>query len=390
MLPGEIPSSDLRSGDELSDAERLAWVTLTRAPVLDVARVGAALEGLGTARGIVDASEAALEQAGVPAAAQEYLARADAAPSVAERAWLDDPSHHIVPFTDPRFPTLLRGCKCCPVALYVDGRAEVLNDPQLAIVGSRNPSAQGRDTAFDFAELLASRGLAIVSGLAEGIDSAAHRGALRASGVTLAVLGSGVDAIYPRCNLPLSSEIKLQGALVSEFPLGTPPRRENFPQRNRIIAGITMGTLVVEAARRSGSLITARLAGDYGRELFAIPGSIRNPLSRGCHELIRQGAKLTETADDILTELNFSAFFDEASRTPQAFDAAGAFAPGMDKDHKILLDALGFDPVDLDVLVVRTGFKPEAVSSMMLILELEGHVQAAPGGHYARVDRSRR
>jgi DNA processing protein len=399
MLPGEdVPSGDqMRSGDELgsgheagSGEERLAWVTLARTPALDVPALSAALEVLGTARGVVAASEAALERAGVSAGAREYLLRAESAPTAAERAWLEGPSHHIVPFTDPRFPGLLRGCHCCPLALYVDGRPEVLNDPQLAIVGSRNPSAQGRDTAFEFAELLAARGLAIVSGLAEGIDGAAHRGALRASGITLAVLGSGVDVIYPRANLSLSREITHEGALVSEFPLGTPPRRQHFPQRNRIIAGMTLGTLIVEAARRSGSLITARLAGDYGRELFAIPGSIRNPLSRGCHELIRQGAKLTETADDILSELNFWAFFAQGHGAPQAFDAAGAFAPGMDKDHKILLDALGFDPVNLDALVVRTGFKPEAVSSMMLILELEGHVQAAPGGHYSRVVRSRR
>jgi DNA processing protein len=393
MSSGAVMRSgdEVLSGDaELSREELAAWLTLARTPALEVTTLWAALEVLGTARGVVTASEAGLEHAGVPAAARDYLLRAESAPTAAERAWLDGPSHHIVPFTDARFPGLLRTCKGCPIALYVEGRAEVLNDPQLAIVGSRNPSAQGRDNAFEFAELLATRGLAIVSGLAEGIDSAAHRGALMASGITVAVLGCGVDVVYPRGNLPLSRDIKLAGALVSEFPLGTPPRRQNFPQRNRIIAGMTLGTLVVEAARRSGSLITARLAGDYGRELFAIPGSIRNPLSRGCHELIRQGAKLTETADDILKELNFSDFFAEGLGTPQAFDMAGAFAPGMDKDHKILLDALGFDPVNLDALVVRTGFKPEAVSSMMLILELEGHVQAAPGGHYSRVVRSRR
>jgi DNA processing protein len=387
----------MRSGDEvlsgdakLSREELSAWVTLTRTPALDVPTMSAALEVLGSARGVIAASEAGLERAGLPAAARHYLLASESAPTAAERAWLDEPSHTLVPFTDLRFPGLLRTCKGCPIALYVEGRAEVLSDPQLAIVGTRNPSAQGRDHAFEFAELLATRGLAIVSGLAEGIDSAAHRGALEASGVTVAVLGSGVDVVYPRGNLSLSRDIMFAGALVSEFPLGTPPRRQNFPQRNRLIAGMTLGTLVVEAARRSGSLITARLAGDYGRELFAIPGSIRNPLSRGCHELIRQGAKLTETADDILKELNLPAFFAQAHGAPQAFDAAGAFAPGMDKDHKILLDALGFDPVNLDALVVRTGFKPEAVSSMMLILELEGHVQAAPGGHYSRVDRSRR
>jgi len=291
-----------------------------------------------------------------------------------------------VPFTDPRYPALLRIAARRPIALYIAGNLDALNDPQLAIVGSRNPTAQGQDTARDFAEYLAARGLTVTSGLALGIDSAAHRGALMAQGITLAVLGSGVDVIYPQSNIPLAKEIQQQGALVSGFSLGTPPRRENFPQRNGIIAGLSLGTLVVEAARKSGSLITARLAATLGREVFAIPGSIHSPLSRGCHELIRQGAHLTETAHDILSELNFSAFFPQ----PTGASSAGTPAPGMDKDHKILLDALGFDPADLDVLVVRTGFKPEAVSSMMLILELEGHVQAAPGGRYSRVVRSRR
>jgi DNA processing protein len=265
-----------------------------------------------------------------------------------------------------------------------------LNDPQLSIVGSRNPTPGGRDIAFEFAESLAECGLGITSGLAEGIDSAAHRGALAAQGITLAVLGSGIDIIYPKNNRTLSEQIQFQGALISEFPLGTPPRRENFPQRNRIIAVLSLGTLVVEAARRSGSLITARLAGDHNKEIFAVPGSIHNPLSRGCHELIRQGAKLTETAADILSELNFSAFFARARAASHGLAAAPDIEAGMDKEHKILLDALGFDPADLDMLVVRTGFKPEAVSSMMLILELEGHVQAAPGGRYSRVVRSRR
>ncbi len=374
----------------LAGEELLAWVTLTRTPRLDAAILSAALDIFGTARGIAAASAASLAHAGVPAPARDYLSRLS--PRVrglctaAERAWLDHPGHHLVPFTDERYPPLLRSAAGCPIALYVAGDPQVLRDPQLAVVGSRNPTPQGRDTAFDFAETLAVRGLAITSGLAEGIDSAAHRGALRGRGITLAVLGSGIDVVYPRSNLALAREIERSGALVSEFPPGSPPRRGNFPRRNRIIATLSLGTLVVEAASRSGSLITARLAGEQGRELFAIPGSIHNPLSRGCHELIRQGAKLTETADDILTELNFSAFF-----TPPVHPlSSAAGGPGMDKDHKILLDALGFDPADLDTLVVRTGFKPEAVSSMMLILELEGHVQAAPGGRYSRVVRSRR
>jgi DNA processing protein len=373
----------------LPSEESFAWVTLTRAPALDVATLSAAIQALGSAQGIVTASEAAQARAGISAVTRQFLSSAQARLSGAERAWLNHPRHHLVPFTDPGYPALLRTTPHYPIALYVVGNVDVLNDPQLAIVGSRNPTPQGQDTAREFSEYLAGRGLAICSGLALGVDSAAHRGALMAQGITLAVFGSGVDVIYPRSNRPLAADIQGQGALVSGFALGTPPLRQNFPQRNSIIAGLSLGTLVIEAARRSGSLITARLAGSFGREIFAIPGSIHSPLSRGCHELIRQGAKLTETAHDILSELDFSAFFAaRPSERSEPFSHAGP-AAGMDKEHKILLDALGFDPADLDVLVVRTGFKPEAVSSMMLILELEGHVQAAPGGRYSRVVRSR-
>jgi DNA processing protein len=370
--------------------EVFAWMALSRAPALTVPILSAAFERLGGIAGFIESSDEARQHAGVPAAAREYLKSASSAPSTVERAWIKNPHHHLVAFTDPRYPGTLHGLERRPIVLYVAGKPEVLNDPQLSIVGSRNPTPAGRDTAFDFAEALAARGLAITSGLAEGIDSAAHRGALAAQGVTLAVLGNGIDRVYPRSNQGLSEEIRFRGALISEFPLGTPPRRENFPQRNRVIAGLSLGTLVVEAARRSGSLITARLAGDQNRELFAVPGSIHNPLSRGCHELIRQGAKLTETAADILSELNFSAFLRAGCSASGGPGSAAELEAGMDKEHKILLDALGFDPADLDMLVVRTGFKAEAVSSMMLILELEGHVQAAPGGRYSRVVRSRR
>jgi DNA processing protein len=370
--------------------ELFAWMALARAPGLDVPILSAALERLGGIDGFLESSDAARQSAGLPAAARDYFKSALGSPSRVERAWITNPQHHLVAFTDPRYPGSLHALERRPIVLYVAGDAEILNDPQLSIVGSRNPTPAGRDTAFDFAESLAARGLAITSGLAEGIDSAAHHGALAAQGITLAVLGNGIDSVYPRSNQRLSEEIRLRGALLSEFPLGTPPRRENFPQRNRIIASLSLGTLVVEAARRSGSLITARLAGDQNRELFAVPGSIHNPLSRGCHELIRQGAKLTETVADILSELNFSEFFERGRRVCGSPNSAADFAAGMDKEHKILLDALGFDPADLDMLVVRTGFKAEAVSSMMLILELEGHVQAAPGGRYSRVVRSRR
>jgi DNA processing protein len=374
----------MRTGHESS-----AWATLARAPGLDVPTLTGALSILTDARGILEASESSRRHAGIPLLTRQFLSSAHSVLRVAERTWLENPHHHVLPFVDPRYPPLLRSTERHPIALFVVGNPEVLSDPQLAVVGTRNPTPQGRDTAREFSEYLAGRGLAVTSGLAEGIDSAAHWGALAAQGITLAVLGSGVDVIYPRSNVPLAEEILRQGALISGFPLGTPPLRGNFPQRNQIIAGLSLGTLVVEAARRSGSLITARWAAELGRELFAVPGSIHSPLSRGCHELIRQGAHLTETAHDILSELDFSGFFAGQTLTAARHQRVVPGEGAMDNDRKILLDALGFDPADLDVLVVRTGFKPEAVSSMMLILELEGHVQAAPGGRYSRVVRSR-
>jgi DNA processing protein len=371
------------------DEDVLAWILLSRAPRLDVPTVARAFQDLNctsAARLLRDAA-AALQRAELPAAARGFLSAASA--SERERAWVRDPHHHVVHFLDERYPRQLRDCGGAPLALYVAGDPDVLNEPQLSIVGSRNPSAAGRDTAFEFARNLAACGLCITSGLAEGIDSAAHRGAMQAPGVTIAVLGSGVDLMYPPCNRRLGYEIERHGAVVSEFPLGTPPRAQNFPRRNSTIAALSLGTLVIEAALRSGSLITARFAGEHNRELFAIPGSIHNPLSRGCHELIRNGAKLTETAADILSELNFSGIAWRRAAADSGPCGAADFASGMDKGHKILLDALGFDPADLDALVVRTGLQPQTVSSMMLILELEGHVQAAPGGRYSRVCRSR-
>jgi DNA processing protein len=365
-----------------------AWMTFTRAPGLTLPLLEAALERVGSAERLIQAWDADCAAAALPAATREFLTGAAAAPNAQERRWIEAPHHHVLPFCDARFPMLLRRLPDCPLALYVEGRPEALCEPQIAVVGTRNPTAQGRETAFEFAEGLARRGLTITSGLAEGIDTEAHRGALAAEGMTIGVLGSGIDVLYPRSNARLAADIVPRGALISEFPLATPARRGNFPRRNRLIAGLALGTLVVEAARRSGSLITARLAGEQGREVFAVPGSIHSPLARGCHQLIREGAKLTETPDDILSELNFSAFFGASAPAAAGPAPQRRIASGLDKEHKILLDALGFDPADLDVLVVRTGFKPEAVSSMILILELEGHVQAAQGGRYSRVARS--
>jgi DNA processing protein len=365
-------------------SEELAWLTLARAPGLDATLLGTALVETGSAAALVRCDERRLERLGIGPAAREYLARGPSA-SAAERHWLEGSRHHLIPCIDPAYPRLLNEIDARPPVLYASGNLDALKEPSLAAVGSRNPTLPGFDTAFEFAGALAGRGLAIVSGLAQGIDTAAHRGALAVQGVTLAVLGNGIDLIYPAANRDLSEAIQHDGLLLSQFAPGTAPRRGHFPRRNRVLAGLAAGTLVVEAAHGSGSLITARAATELGRPVFAVPGSIHNPLSRGCHELIRGGARLVEKADDILRELNFSAFFRGAPDAVRgaAEQPAGEFP--LDKDHKILLDALGFDPADLDMLIMRTGFKAQAVSSMMLILELEGHVQAAPGGRYSRV-----
>ena len=273
-----------------------------------------------------------------------------------------------------------------PLALWVHGRdLELLDAPQIAIVGSRNPTHNGRDTAEQFARYLSERGLTITSGLATGIDAASHEGALDGSASTVAVLGCGLDQVYPQSNTALAERIAAEGALVSEFPPGTPPRPANFPQRNRIIAGSSVGTLVVEAARRSGSLITARLAADYGREVFAIPGSIHNPLAKGCHELIRQGAKIVDDVADILVELAplLSTRIDDVDAGRARQTQSHVFTE--EAAYKELLEAMGFDPVSLTSLAERSGLTPAELSSMLLILEFDGLVEALPGGRYARM-----
>jgi DNA processing protein len=297
--------------------------------------------------------------------------------------WLAAPRNHLIPWDSPDYPGLLRDIPDPPLALFVHGDPQVLSLPQLAVVGSRNPSSGGQQTARDFARYLASAGLAITSGLAVGIDAAAHQGALDAGGATVAVTGTGLDRVYPARHRDLAHRIADQGALVSEFAPGTPPLPGNFPRRNRIISGLAVGTLVVEAALRSGSLITARLAAEQGREVFAIPGSIHNPLARGCHALIRQGAKLVETADDIAEELS-ALLGGLIAEGPLQRDQAGACEALQDPEYRQLLEAMGHDPVTVDGLVARTGFSAEAVSSMLLLLELEGHVSSSPGGFFVR------
>ncbi len=298
-----------------------------------------------------------------------------------ENEWLHDENHHLIRLGDDMYPELLAGIASPPAQLYVNGDPEILHLPALAIVGSRNPTTGGAQTAFEFARHLGATGFCIVSGLAQGIDAAAHSGALAAGAPTVAFLGHGIDRVYPAANRDLARDIAKRGALVSEFPLGTAPGRALFPQRNRLISGLCLGTLVVEAARRSGSLITARLAAEEGREVFAIPGSIHNPLSRGCHQLIRQGAKLVEAADDILSELA-----PLAGHMLQTVDQSTGSDPSpveVDEEYVKLLEAIGHDPVNADELVARSGLTIEQVSSMLLILELEGKIEKLSGGRYS-------
>jgi DNA processing protein len=295
--------------------------------------------------------------------------------------WLQNPEHHLVSAGDEDYPELLGQIQGPPKQLFVNGDPGVLHLPAIAIVGSRNPTRGGLRNAFEFARHLGARGFCIVSGLAQGIDTAAHRGALDAGAATVAFLGHGIDRVYPASNRELAHEIARTGALVSEFPIGTHPHKELFPQRNRLISGISFGTLVIEAARRSGSLITARLASEQGREVFALPGSIHNPLARGCHKLIRQGAKLVETAEDIVAEIAplaghmLQTVVESTSNEPRPETA--------DSDYRVLKEFLSFDPVSADQLAENSGLTIDQVSSMLLILELEGEVESLAGGRYS-------
>ncbi|HEV8444548.1 MAG TPA: DNA-processing protein DprA [Steroidobacteraceae bacterium] len=318
---------------------------------------------------------------GLTTQAIAYLANPDGRRLDTDLRWLESPGNTLVGCCSPDYPDLLRHSPDAPAVLYVTGRLPVLREPQLAIVGSRNPTAGGRATARDFAARFARLGLCITSGMALGIDAASHEGALLADGLTVAVLGHGLDSVYPPEHAALAERIAAQGALVSEFPPGTPVQRHHFPRRNRIIAGLAHGTLVVEAAESSGSLITARLAGVAGREVFALPGSIHNPMVRGCHELIRQGAKLVERVEDVLAELKIS-LSSQLLASNAEFPVAGA---PLDKEYKILLDALAFEPASVDNLIERTGMNSESIASMLLILELDGHVAPHPGGRYSRM-----
>lgn len=366
------------------------WLKLATTPGIGAVRAGHLIRHFGTVRNALSAGESGWRNAGLPTRVRKALASGPNEAFDTARAWLAAENHHFLTPESPDYPLALSELDCAPPWLYAMGDTDLLRYPAIAIVGSRNPSQGGRETAHEFAAALSRAGLIIVSGLARGIDTAAHEGALAAGGLTVAVTGTGLDRVYPAANKALAAKIAERGLLVSEFGLGTQPARGNFPRRNRIIAGLCTATLVVEAARASGSLITARMASAANREVFALPGSIHNPLARGCHQLIREGAKLVETTDHILEEIAGSL---HGYRQIPADDAAPGHAQTPDQTASVsgdpaadqLLAALGHDPMRVDDLAARTGWSANEVSSTLLILELEGRVRALAGGTYVRI-----
>ncbi|MGH8600204.1 MAG: DNA-processing protein DprA [Burkholderiales bacterium] len=358
----------------LSDDDLAGWLRLALTPGVGDASLRRLLNTFGTPDRVFNAGYsrlAAITSAGI---ARLIADGGNADGADAALAWRSSHADNaIITLADAEYPQRLLETPDPPTVLYGRGRVETLNRPALAIVGSRNATAQGIETAEEFARSLSRAGLAIISGLALGIDAAAHRGGLDGASGTVAVIGTGIDIVYPARNRELAHAITESGMLVSEFPLGTRPLAANFPRRNRLISGMALGCLVVEAALRSGSLITARLAADQGREVFAIPGSIHSPLARGCHALIRQGAKLVETAADVLEELRL------------AEPIAPCDAPNLQQaDDSGLMRHLGFDPCDVDTLCARSGLAAETVVATLMQLELAGRVEALAGGRYQR------
>ncbi|GAB6066714.1 DNA-processing protein DprA [Methylothermus subterraneus] len=359
------------------------WLALAQTPGLGPKTFQALIEAGVDPEELFCQPASYLRDLGLSAAVIEALRRPNWKSVERALAWGTQPNCQVLTLADPRYPPQLKAIASPPPVLFVQGQVEALQRAQLAIVGSRHPTEAGRKLAFAFAKSLAELDIAITSGLAVGIDSAAHQGALAGGGQTLAVLGTGPDRIYPSQHQNLAAEIARSGALVSEFFPGTPARAQHFPRRNRIIAGLALGTLVVEAARRSGSLITARFALEQGREVMAIPGAIHNPQAKGCNALIREGAKLVETIEDVLEALNLI-----PSRTapaPRSEWPAQPSSSELSDDYRDLLGKIDYVPTPVDRLVEVTGLPPQELASMLLVLELEGYIAAAPGGSYQRI-----
>jgi DNA processing protein len=373
-----------------SREELAAWLRLLETPGLGRMAARRLLRAFGTPEAVFEAALPAWREVVSPAEADALARPSDTLNALVERTaqWLDGAADRaVIALGDPRFPQALLTTADPPLLLYAVGRPEHLNRPAVAVVGSRNPTPQGAANARTFAEALSRAGLTVVSGMALGIDAAAHEGALQGSAGTVAVVGTGLDRVYPKQHRDLAHRIAAHGVLVSEFPLGTPALPPHFPQRNRIIAGLGLGTLVVEAVLQSGSLITARQAVECGRDVFAVPGSIHSPLTRGCHALIKQGAKLVESTDDILAELRIvprvaAGPAPDAGAAPPDTEAPDGEPPGGEDP---VLEALGYDPMSLDALQARTGWPTAQLSAHLLSLELEGRVGRLPGPLFQRL-----
>lgn len=377
------------------DDELIAQLALNRVSGIGSLAFSNLLQSFGSASAVFSANRQQLQRVpDLTIDSIDLLVRGLEATNVEQDLlWLKlDPAHHIITLNQADYPSLLAQIHRPPPVLFLKGDVSLLQTIQLAIVGSRNPTPGGIDNARAFARNLAATGLTITSGLAAGIDGAAHQGALDVNkndkkggrqGRTIAVAATGLDRIYPSRHRDLAYDIAENGLLVSEFPVGTEPLRENFPRRNRLISGLSLGTLVVEAAVKSGSLITARYAMEQGREVFAIPGSIHSPLSKGCHWLIQQGAKLVETAEDIAEEiLPLLPALDEENNENHPDTAVSV--SNISKEERLLLDAIGFDPVSLDILLSRTGLAIEDLSVFLSQLELQKMINVLPGGRYIR------
>jgi len=361
-----MPSTETRH-------EAALWIALCNIDGLWNQGICQLLRALGKPEAIFSAPLAQLKEFVSAPVAKKILQGPDESFLQPALDWLQTDNNHLITLADRHYPQALLEIPDPPPVLYAKGNLHWLNTPAIAVVGSRNASPQGEKNAEDFSQALARQGYTIISGLALGIDGAAHRGALRANGATIAVVGTGLDIVYPARHRELAHQIAEQGLILSEFPLGTPSKAQNFPRRNRIISGLARGCLVVEANVQSGSLITARLAAEQGREVFAIPGSIHSPVSKGCHQLIKQGAKLVDSIQDIVDELG------SISRE----NVAQEFVAPLEANP--LLDSMGFDPVSAEQLIERSGLTSDSLSAMLLVLELEGKVAPLPGGRYQRI-----
>jgi len=372
-----------------------SWVSLWRVPGVGSITFKKLLDAFDAPANVFAATASALKQAGFSEKLIESIKDNESSDiAQPDLNWINAADNHfLITIECPEYPSLLKQINNPPPLLYVHGKLSILNDPQLAIIGSRNPTPGGGSNTYEFSKFLGASGLCITSGLALGVDGAAHRGALDVKSPTIAVIATGIDRVYPAKHRDLAHRIVENGAIISEFPVGTQPKSENFPRRNRIISGISHGTLVIEAAKKSGSLITARLASEQNREVFAIPGSIHNPLAKGCHQLIKDGAKLVETAQDILEEMStvidINTLHEKSELPTKELEQEEITQLDMPGEHHDLLDKMGYDPISIDELVVRTKQSPESIAAMLLILELQNKVATNGGGTYTQMAKKR-